>query len=281
MPNLRGKTWTPTTPAKTEDANFWEDHLIDDESYEGLQNLLEGGGAGHEIQDADGNTMPQQPVIQFINAEVTNGDGKTIVSGNGQRGPKGDPGDGVPSGGTAGQYLQKTATGTAWAEVDALPDGGTAGQVLTKTATGAEWATPAGGDVQSVNSVTPDTNGNVAIDAGDVPISVSGISATDTESAVGEVYGVAVTHYYAATLGAASATSDSTVYSGGYKLTISNSTITANSTAVIFFPSGDYSGNVTWITGAGKVDLYFDQNPNGKAIRVEWKTLTYTAATIS
>lgn len=140
MPNLRGKTWTPTTPAKTEDANYWEDHLIDDESYEGLQNLLEGGGAGHEIQDADGNTMPQQPIIQFINAEVTNGDGKTIVSGNGQRGPKGDPGDGVPSGGTAGQVLTKTATGTA-------------------------WQTPsAGGSVDSVNGQT----GVVVLDADDV-----------------------------------------------------------------------------------------------------------------
>ena len=256
MPNLREKTWTPTTPAKTEDANFWEDHLIDDESYEGLQNLLEGGGAGDEIQDADGNTMPQQPVIQFINAEVTNGDGKTIVSGNGQRGPKGDPGDGVPSGGTTGQIIVKTATGTAWAD-------------------------PPSGDVQSVNNVTPDANGNVAIDAGDVPISVSGISATNTESAVSEVYGVAVTRYYAATLGAASATSDSTVYSGGYKLTISNPTITANSTAVIFFPQGDYSGSVTWETAAGKVDLYFDQNPNSKQIRVEWKTLTQSASTIS
>ena len=140
MPNLRGKTWTPTTPAKTEDANFWEDHLIDDESYEGLQNLLEGGGAGHEIQDADGNTMPQQPVIQFINAEVTNGDGKTIVSGNGQRGPKGDPGDGVPSGGTAGQVLTKTTTGTAWQTVSG------------------------GGAVDSVNGQT----GVVVLDADDV-----------------------------------------------------------------------------------------------------------------
>lgn len=30
MPNLREKTWTPTTPALTEDAQFWEDHLISD-----------------------------------------------------------------------------------------------------------------------------------------------------------------------------------------------------------------------------------------------------------
>lgn len=30
MPNLRGKTWTTTTPANVGDAQFWEDHLISD-----------------------------------------------------------------------------------------------------------------------------------------------------------------------------------------------------------------------------------------------------------
>lgn len=30
MPNLRGKTWTTTTPANVEDAQYWEDHLISD-----------------------------------------------------------------------------------------------------------------------------------------------------------------------------------------------------------------------------------------------------------
>lgn len=266
MPNLREKTWTPTTPAKTEDANFWEDHLIDDESYEGLQNLLEGGGAGHEIQDADGNTMPQQPVIQFINAEVTNGTGKTIVSGNGEKGDAGTIEVGTVTTGAPGSPVEITNTGTPSAAVlnFTIPRG------LDGT-----------GSVTKVNNVSPGGDGNVALTAANVPITALGISATDTESAVSEVYGVAVTHYYTTTLGAASATSDSTVYSGGYKLTISNPTITANSTAVVFFPNGDYSGNVTWITAAGKVDLYFDQNPNSKQIRVEWKTLTYSPATIS
>ena len=36
---LRKKIWTPTTPAKTEDAQFFEDHLIDDESYEELRKI--------------------------------------------------------------------------------------------------------------------------------------------------------------------------------------------------------------------------------------------------
>lgn len=38
------------------------------------------------------------------------------------KGPKGDTGAGVPDGGTAGQFLQKTEDGTAWADI---PGGGT------------------------------------------------------------------------------------------------------------------------------------------------------------
>ena len=43
MPNLRDKTQTTTTPAQTADAQFWEDHLIDDASYEELQGIIDGG----------------------------------------------------------------------------------------------------------------------------------------------------------------------------------------------------------------------------------------------
>lgn len=46
----------------------------------------------------------------------------------------------LPSGGTAGQVLTKTADGEAWQDApDGLPEGGAEGQVLTKTATGAQW----------------------------------------------------------------------------------------------------------------------------------------------
>lgn len=51
----------------------------------------------------------------------------------------------LPSTGTTGQYLQKTASGTQWADVEALPSGGTAGQVLTKVSStdgDATWQTP-------------------------------------------------------------------------------------------------------------------------------------------
>ena len=88
--------------------------------------------------------------------------------------------------------------------------------------------------------------------------------------------------YYAKTLGNAEAVSDSTIYSGGYLLTITNGTVTNTTDVEVEFPNGDYSGSVTWFTGDDhKILLYFDQNPNSKAIRVEWKTLTYSAVTIS
>ena len=46
----------------------------------------------------------------------------------------------LPSGGSAGQILTKTASGEEWASAPSgLPDGGSVGQVLTKTADGKAW----------------------------------------------------------------------------------------------------------------------------------------------
>ena len=47
---------------------------------------------------------------------------------------------GLPSGGTDGQVLTKTADGSEWSDAPSgLPDGGTEGQVLTKGESGPEW----------------------------------------------------------------------------------------------------------------------------------------------
>lgn len=133
MPNLRSKTWTTTTPANVEDAQYWEDHLISDaaaakaaSSVQTVNNtapdasgnvdvvaLPSGGTAGqvltkqssasgdadwenpssggHTIEDEDGTTMTQQPILQFTNADVTNDsvNNKTVVD---CKGAKGDPG---------------------------------------------------------------------------------------------------------------------------------------------------------------------------------------------
>ena len=55
-----------------------------------------------------------------------------------------------PTGGSAGQYLEKTSSGTAWSTVQALPAGGTAGQILTKNSStdgDAGWSTISGGNL--------------------------------------------------------------------------------------------------------------------------------------
>lgn len=71
----------------------------------------------------------------------------------------------MPSGGTTGQVLTKTASGQAWDDVDGLPSGGTAGQVLTKNSStdgDASWQNASGGgNVDTVNGISPDANKNV------------------------------------------------------------------------------------------------------------------------
>lgn len=66
---------------------------------------------------------------------------------------KGDKGDGVPDGGSAGQVIKKTADGTEWGDTG-VPDGGVAGQVLKKTADGTAWGDiaeiPKGGNAGQV-----------------------------------------------------------------------------------------------------------------------------------
>ena len=48
---------------------------------------------------------------------------------------------GLPTGGSSGQILKRTASGADWSdEKTGLPVGGSTGQVLKRTASGAEWA---------------------------------------------------------------------------------------------------------------------------------------------
>lgn len=112
MPNLRGKTWTTTTPANVEDAQYWEDHLISDEDAAKIGTvILPAGGtvgqvltkqssspndadwddpasSGHTIQDEDGTDMPYQQTLQFVNAEVSNdsANDRTVVDCKGAKG---------------------------------------------------------------------------------------------------------------------------------------------------------------------------------------------------
>lgn len=78
------------------------------------------------------------------------------------KGAQGNPGAGVPAGGTAGQVLARdSGTGTEWIDPPAsLPAGGTAGQVLTKASTtdgDANWADPSGDVAGDTHAATGKT----------------------------------------------------------------------------------------------------------------------------
>lgn len=64
-----------------------------------------------------GDTGPQGPKGDTGEKGDPGEDGADGATG--PQGPKGDPGEGVPPGGTAGQVLRKTASGTEWHSPDA------------------------------------------------------------------------------------------------------------------------------------------------------------------
>lgn len=74
MPNLRSKTWTTTTPAYVEDAQFWEDHLISAEDAAKAQNS-----------------------VQSVNSQTPDENGNVDIVA-------------LPAGGTAGQVLTKLSS---------------------------------------------------------------------------------------------------------------------------------------------------------------------------
>ena len=53
MPSLRGKTWTTTTPATVNDAQYWEDHLISDADAQRAHNSVQ--TVNSTSPDANGN----------------------------------------------------------------------------------------------------------------------------------------------------------------------------------------------------------------------------------
>lgn len=53
MPNLRSKTWTPTTPATVNDAQYWEDHLISDDAAQKAEGAVQ--SVNNTLPDVNGN----------------------------------------------------------------------------------------------------------------------------------------------------------------------------------------------------------------------------------
>lgn len=74
MPNLRGKTWTTTTPAYVEDAQYWEDHLISD---------ADAAKIGTSVQSVNNTTPDAQGNVDVV---------------------------ALPDGGTVGQVLTKQSS---------------------------------------------------------------------------------------------------------------------------------------------------------------------------
>ena len=74
MPNLRGKTWTTTTPANVGDAQYWEDHLISDEV---------AAKAASSVQSVNNTAPDEQGNVDIV---------------------------ALPDGGTAGQVLTKQSS---------------------------------------------------------------------------------------------------------------------------------------------------------------------------
>lgn len=199
----------------------------------------------------------------------------------------------IPTGGTEGQVLTKTATGTAWEDAQ-----GGATMVVSVTRSGSTYTAdktyaeimaeinsggiPVAKYATWVLPLASASSSLVSFGYFPTAIGVSAINITSSNAiSIADNY-IAPVRYYNKTLGSAEAVSDSTIYTNGYLLTITSGTVTNLTDVEVEFPNGDYSGNVTWITGDDhKILLYFDQNPNGKAIRVEWKTLTYTVVTVS
>lgn len=116
MPNLRGKTWTTTTPANVEDAQYWEDHLISDSA----------------AQKAASS-------VQSVNSQTPDANGNVDIVA-------------LPAGGTAGQVLTKQSATTGDADWE---DPSGAGHTI-QNASGTDMTTRA--NLQFVNAdVTDDS----------------------------------------------------------------------------------------------------------------------------
>ena len=102
----------------------------------------EPGPAGPQgIQGEAGPAGPQGPQgAQGAQGDVGPAGPQGIQGETGPAGPQGPAGAGIPSGGTAGQIIYKTNTGTEWGNPpEGVPSGGNTGDILTKAATGAMW----------------------------------------------------------------------------------------------------------------------------------------------
>lgn len=202
MPNLRNRTWRSTDPAVVSDAQFWEDHLISDEDADFIQELKEGGVelGGHTIVNPQGQSMPKESKLKFLNAQVTDDptNQQTIVDTRGEKGDSATITIGATTTLPAGSDASVTNVGTS---TDAIlnfsiprgADGGTAtwGNITgnIQDQTDLQTALNNAGKVKTVNNIQPGTSGDVDLDASDIPYTntTSGLTATDVQDAIDEL----------------------------------------------------------------------------------------------
>jgi len=116
MPNLRGKTWTTTTPANVGDAQYWEDHLISDTDASRIASISAADVT--KLHNLNGNNM------SALNALTTSD---------------------IQKARSAVQTVENKLPDSA-SNVNVYPNGGIQGQVLTKTGNGRAdlaWQDPA------------------------------------------------------------------------------------------------------------------------------------------
>lgn len=76
MPNLREKTWTTTTPATVEDAQFWEDHLISDLDVAAIGSAVQ--SVNNTTPDENGNVTLSIPAAQ-VNSDWNSSSGVSEI----------------------------------------------------------------------------------------------------------------------------------------------------------------------------------------------------------
>lgn len=157
----------------------------------------------------------------------------------------------LPSGGSAGQILAKTSSGTAWQDApSSLPSGGTAGQVLTKTATGEAWQDPAGGGVDLTSSdvtgtlpVTKGGTGATTFTSGAVLVG-NGTSAVTTRS---------ITNNTSTSSSVTASTNIPTMNTVRYALNRTTSVAAADSNLSTIMARGIYAGTTDLTAGTSSL----------------------------
>lgn len=292
MPNLRGKTWTETTPAEVTDANFWENHLYPDEDSEFVNQIRTEGGVGHNIINANGVTMPKEKNLKFLNAEVTDDatTQTTIVDAKGQKGDSATISIGTVTTGVAGSNATVTNVGTSSDAIlnftiprgaDGSSQGGTWGSITGNI----EDQTDLQNQFDTVDSNISTVSGQVTTLSNTVTTlnnTINNIHSLPSGGQVGQVLTKASSTDFDAIwtdstggLGIksfqANPTADTSIYFNGYSQIVNVGGIVDTSPAWLMLSNtSTYDGEVTVITSNGKATVHFSKQPTANETMYVW-----------